>query len=45
MSNNRERWYNDPVTKLPTIRRHPDARTYQTPAEVKRMVAGDGDYR
>lgn len=34
------RWYIDPVTKLTNIRRHPDAREYQSPDEVKRMVAG-----
>lgn len=40
MNKNGERWYHDPHTKLPTIRRHPDAHEYQTPEEVKRMVAG-----
>lgn len=45
------RWYRDKKTGLPTIRRHPDAREYQTPDEVKRMVEGkepeyrEGDYR
>ncbi len=51
MNKNDGRWYLDPVTELPTIRRHPDAREYQTPEEVKRMIAGqepgygDGEYR
>ena len=34
------RWYRNKKTGLPTIRRHPDARTYQTPNEVKRMISG-----
>jgi hypothetical protein len=36
----RARWYIDPVTRLPNIRRHPAAHEYQPPDEVKRMVAG-----
>ncbi len=40
MSKLGKRWYNDPSTGLPTIRRASDAREYQTPEEVKRMVAG-----
>ena len=35
------RWYIDPHTGLPTIRRHPDAREYQTVDEVKRMIADE----
>ncbi len=35
------RWGNDPKTGLPTIRRHPDAREYKTPEEVKQMIAGE----
>ncbi len=38
--NKTQRWYHDPKTELPTIRRHPDAREYQTPDAVKRMAAG-----
>lgn len=34
------RWYDDPVTGLPTIRRHPDARNYPSPDDVKNMVSG-----
>ena len=34
-----KRWYHDKKIRLPTIRRHPDARTYQTPDEVKQMVS------
>ncbi len=39
------RWYRNKKTGLPTIRKHPDAREYQTPEEVKRMVTGqEPDY-
>ncbi len=43
------RWGHDPKTGLPTIHRHPDAREYQTPDEVKSMIASErravgGDY-
>lgn len=39
MSN--QRWYPDPVTGLPTIRRAPAARdAYPTPEEVKLMMSG-----
>ena len=44
MSKSSERWYLDPKTGLPTIRKHPDARTYLSPDEVKRMVAGQESY-
>ncbi len=44
MSKSSERWYHDPKTGLPTIRKHPDAREYLSPDEVKRMVAGQPDY-
>ena len=40
MLNSNTRWYYDPVTRLPTIRRHPKARDYPTPGEVKAMVSG-----
>ncbi len=41
MSIGHQRWYHDPKTGLPTIRPRPDAREYQTPDEVKRMIADE----
>ena len=39
------RWYPDKKTGLPTIRKHPDAREYQTPKEVERVIKEpDSDY-
>ena len=38
MSKQDGRWYRDKKTGLPTIRRHPDAREYQTPKEVERLI-------
>lgn len=42
-SSSQERWYHDPVKSLPTIRQAKDINDYQTPEEVKAMMAGKID--
>ena len=41
MNNSHKRWYVDPQTELPTIRRDSNAHDYLSPEAVKRMVAGE----